>query len=100
MKQIKITNATKRGFIPINEGGVLDLSFPDSKTRRGRVIDDGNTSPTLDTGCEVGVVIVDDRYPGSRASRFYEKYAPTIKGGGRNVEGDSNGKSLLDSRQD
>lgn len=56
MKQIKITNATKKGFIPINEGGVLDLSFPDSKTRRGRVIDDGNTSPTLDTGCEVGVV--------------------------------------------
>lgn len=32
------------------------MSFPDSKTRRGRVIDDGNTSPTLNTGCEVGVV--------------------------------------------
>ena len=32
------------------------MSFPDSKTRRGRVIDDGQTAPTLDTGCEVGRV--------------------------------------------
>lgn len=37
-------------------GGVVDLSFPDSQTRRGRVIEDGEISPTLDTGCEVGVV--------------------------------------------
>jgi DNA (cytosine-5)-methyltransferase 1 len=35
---------------------VVDLSFPDSQTRRGRVIEDGEISPTLDTGCEVGVV--------------------------------------------
>lgn len=34
------------------------MAFPDSKTRRGRVIDNGNISPTLDTGCEVGVVSV------------------------------------------
>ena len=60
---------------------MLDLSFPDSKTRRGRVIDEGRTSPTLDTGCEVGVAIVDDRYPGSREPRVYTEYAPTIKGG-------------------
>ena len=32
------------------------MSFPDSQTRRGRVIEDGEISPTLDTGCEVGVV--------------------------------------------
>ena len=36
--------------------GVVDLSFPNSQTRRGRVIEDGEISPTLDTGCEVGVV--------------------------------------------
>ena len=78
---IRIKNATKQGFIEMIEGGVLDLSFPDSKTRRGRVIDEGRTSPTLDTGCEVGVAIVDDRFPGSREPRFYEEYAPTIKGG-------------------
>ena len=53
---IKIKNATKKGYIEIIEGGVLDLSFPESETRRGRVIDGGNVTPTLDTGCEVGVV--------------------------------------------
>lgn len=55
---IKIKNATKLGYIEIIEGGVLDLSFPESKTRRGRVIDEGRTSPTLDTGCDVGVIQV------------------------------------------
>lgn len=34
----------------------MNIAFPESKTRRGRVIDEGNTSPTLDTGCNVGVV--------------------------------------------
>lgn len=40
-------------------GGVVDIAFPESKTRRGRVIDDGNTSPTLDTNCKVGQVKID-----------------------------------------
>ena len=56
MKTIKIKNATKKGYILIHEGGVLDLSFPDSKTRRGRVIENGNICPTLETGCEIGVI--------------------------------------------
>lgn len=34
----------------------MSIAFPDSKNRRGRVIDEGNTSPTLDTGCEVGMI--------------------------------------------
>ena len=90
---IRITNATKKGFIPINEGGVLDLSFPESKTRRGRVIDDGNTSPTLDTGCEVGVVQVGQIYgtekePNPQAGRVYseEGISPcldSMRGGNR-----------------
>lgn len=53
---MKVKNATKQGYAIVREGGVLDLSFPDSQTRRGRVIEDGEISPTLDTGCEVGVV--------------------------------------------
>lgn len=32
------------------------MAYPNSKTRRGRVIEGGNISPTLDTGCGVGVV--------------------------------------------
>ena len=34
----------------------MSIAFPESNTRRGRVIDEGDTSPTLDTGCEVGVI--------------------------------------------
>lgn len=32
------------------------MAFPNSKTRRGRVIENGNISPTLDTACEVAVL--------------------------------------------
>ncbi len=37
------------------------MSNPNSKTRRGRVIDNGNTCPTLDTGCQIGVLEEEDR---------------------------------------
>ena len=37
------------------------MAFPDSETRRGRVIDNGSISPTLDTGCEVGQLVEDMR---------------------------------------
>ena len=67
---IRIRNATKKGYIQIIEGGVLDLSFPESETRRGRVIDDGNTSPTLDTGCDVGVVKTVNILDGGRLIRI------------------------------
>ena len=55
-KTILVRQATKEGFAEINEGGVLSIAFPESETRRGRVIDNGKISPTLDTGCQVGVV--------------------------------------------
>lgn len=44
-----IRQATKSGVIPCKIGGVADLNYPMSKTRRGRVIDMGDTSPTLTT---------------------------------------------------
>lgn len=47
---VLIRQATKQGYIPCKVGGVADLSYPSSKTRRGRVIDMGMTSPTLTTG--------------------------------------------------
>lgn len=53
---MKIRQATKKGYIEVHRGGCFDISFPDSNTRRGRVIENGNIAPTLDTGCEVGVV--------------------------------------------
>ena len=54
MTKIKVKEATIKGYSEIRAGGVLSIAFPESKTRRGRVIDNGNISPTLDTGCEVG----------------------------------------------
>ena len=54
MPKVAIPQATKKGFIECEVGGVADLSYPDSKTRRGRVQDSGNTSPTI-TATETGI---------------------------------------------
>lgn len=54
---MKIKQATKKGYIEVPIGGAVDIAFPDSKTRRGRVIANGTICPTLDTGCEIGVVM-------------------------------------------
>ena len=94
MSKIKVKNATKAGFTEVRNGGVLDLSFPDSNTRRGRVIDDGETSPTLNTGCEIGVVQVGNIYgtenePNPKAGRIYaaDGISPTLgaNSGGNNM---------------
>lgn len=44
---VLIKQATDRGYIECKIGGVADLSFPNSNTRRGRVQDGGDTSPGL-----------------------------------------------------
>jgi len=49
MEEIKIKQATKQGWIEMVSGGVADLSFPTSKTRRGRVEEKGNIAPTITT---------------------------------------------------
>lgn len=49
---VLIPEATAEGFIPMELGGVADLSYPNSKTRRGRVQEGGTVSPTLLCGCE------------------------------------------------
>lgn len=52
--KILIKQATKQGYIECDIGGVADLSYPTSKTRRGRVQDNGHTSPTI-TATETGI---------------------------------------------
>ena len=37
------------------------MAFPSSETKRGRVIEDGNVCPTLDTACNVGQITNDFR---------------------------------------
>ena len=51
METVKIKQATKDGYIECQVGGIADLSFPDSNTRRGRVQENGQVSPTL-MACE------------------------------------------------
>lgn len=51
---VPIPQATKKGYIECDVPGVADLSYPTSKTRRGRVQDNGSTCPTL-TAEETGV---------------------------------------------
>lgn len=48
-KVVGIRQATKEGFIPCKIGGVADLNYPESNTRRGRVIENGEICPTLTT---------------------------------------------------
>jgi DNA (cytosine-5)-methyltransferase 1 len=50
---MRIKQATKNGWIDVVEGGVADLSYPNSKTRRGRVQGGGEICPTLQTKQEV-----------------------------------------------
>lgn len=52
--KVAIKQATKQGYIECEIGGVADLSYPDSKTRRGSVQDNGNVSPTI-TATETGI---------------------------------------------
>lgn len=51
---IAIPQATKQGYIECEVGGVADLSYPNSKTRKGRVQDSGNICPTI-TATEIGI---------------------------------------------
>ena len=56
---MKVKNQTKKGYLEVSEGGCFDLAFPNSKYRRGRVIGGGRITNTLDTGCNIGVVMKD-----------------------------------------
>ena len=44
---LEIKQATKDGVIKCKVGGCYDASYPDSKTRRGRVQNDGDVTPTI-----------------------------------------------------
>ena len=51
--EIRITQSTKKGYIVASNGDGLNLSFPNSKSRRGRVIK--KKSSTLDTQCNLAL---------------------------------------------
>lgn len=49
---LRLKQETKQGYIEVKPGSLFDGSFPESMTRRGRVQDGGQTSPTLTAGGE------------------------------------------------
>ena len=51
---LKIKNATKQGYLEATEGDSVNLAYPDSKTRRGRVGE--QVSQTLQCNDSMGVV--------------------------------------------
>lgn len=44
---LRIRQATKQGYVEVEQGGVFDATYPDSTTRRGRVQEGGSIAPTL-----------------------------------------------------
>ena len=56
---LKIPSANSKGYEEATEGDSINLEFPESKTRRGRV--GKGVAQTLDTGCNQGVVFADKR---------------------------------------
>lgn len=60
-EMIRIKQATKDGYIECKIGGVADLSYPTSDTRRGRVQDNGDTCPTITAG-ETEICRIESRY--------------------------------------
>ena len=57
--KVAVKQATQKGYIECKVGGVADLSYPESMTRRGRVQNDGDVSPTL-TASETNVSVIEN----------------------------------------
>lgn len=52
---IKIPQASKQGYIEVEQGGVFDAAYPKSTTRRGRVQEGVKVAPTLCTSNELSL---------------------------------------------
>ena len=57
-KWVLIPEATKKGYAEATVGQAINLTAPNSKTRRGRVSD---VAPTLDTGMQLHTLTEDVR---------------------------------------
>lgn len=62
LETIKIKQATKEGEIECKVGGCYDASYPDSKTRRGRVQEGGDVTPTITAQGGENINFVETRY--------------------------------------
>lgn len=60
--QLCIRANNKKGFYEYMVGGVLDIGYPTSKNRRGRVERLGQVSPTVTTSPTLGIIEYDERW--------------------------------------
>ena len=70
--KVLIPQATKQGYIECEVGGVADLSYPNSKTRRGCVQENGTISPTI-TATETGICRIEPK------ERFFKQALETFE---------------------
>lgn len=75
---IAIREATKKGYTEAMEGDSVNTSFPNSKTRRGRV--GKQVAQTLQAG-EVNQGVVIDDTQNFDGVRMYKEIAPTLRSG-------------------
>ena len=59
--KVKIPQATTKGYIECSVPGVSDMTYPDSKTRSGRVQDHGEIVPTL-TAASQDIMYAESQY--------------------------------------
>ena len=65
---VGIRQATQKGYIECEIGGVADFSYPTSKLRRGRVQGGGHVCPTL-TSQSMGICRIERIVRGGGAGR-------------------------------
>src|SRR5699024_7939683 len=75
-KVIGVREATKRGYAVAEQGDSVNVSYPTSKTRRGRV--GKQVAQTLQAG-EVNQGVVIDDTQGYDGVRYYKGIAPTLR---------------------
>jgi DNA (cytosine-5)-methyltransferase 1 len=72
MVSIPVKEATKTGYAVAHEGDSINLTAPDSHTRRGRV--GGAMAKTLDNQCNQGVIVKKESTPSEHESLYVEIY--------------------------
>lgn len=71
MEKVRVRQATKKGYIECEVGGVADFSYPTSELRRGRVQGGGNICPTI-TSQSMGICRIENDIRGG-AMRYARK---------------------------
>lgn len=78
---VGIRQATQKGYIECEIGGVADFSYPTSKLRRGRVQGGGHVCPTL-TSQSMGICRIEKSVRGAgRYAAYQQSYGKEYRNG-------------------